>query len=173
MNLNKRQKTFLIIFFVGLVALVVDRTILRPQGGPSAASAESFVAPEGSVLPAGDAPAPGGAPPGPGLAERMGPLWLPEPADFERVRDPFVLPPSWFEALGGAGEAGPDPAALFAERHQLTAVVVDGQVSYALVDDRFIALGQQVEDFTLISVSDRVAVFEHRGKRAFLELRGK
>ena len=52
MNLSKRQKTLLMVVLVGLVGLVVDRTILRPQGGPQAASA-------GGTETATDAPAAG------------------------------------------------------------------------------------------------------------------
>ena len=44
MSLSKRQKTLSAVFLIGLVALVTDRTILRPQGGPQAVSADALPA---------------------------------------------------------------------------------------------------------------------------------
>ena len=49
MSLTKRQKTLSAVFLIGLVALVTDRTILRPQGGPQAASADPLPAPIGGA----------------------------------------------------------------------------------------------------------------------------
>jgi hypothetical protein len=64
----------------------------------------------------------------------------------------------------------PDPAALFARRHKLQAVVMDGDQSYALVDDQFLVPGQVIGGFVLLSVGDRSAVFQGGGKQVVLEL---
>ncbi len=171
MHLTKRQKSFLAVFFLGLVALVVDRTILRPQGGPKAASADGLQT------------GPSAETSGNGLihertqkrsaAERLDNLWPDPNTDFAQVRNPFTLPPSWFDNVRSAAGQMADPVAVFISRHTLAAVVIDGRESYALVDDQFLAPGQDLDGFVLISIGDRSAVFERDGKRASLELVNK
>jgi hypothetical protein len=170
MSMTKRQKTFLAIFSIGLVALIVDRTILRPQGGPSAASASSLAGSAESVLPSDNIPALTDEPQSPPLAERLNSLWSGQEADTEQVRDPFALPPSWSDTGGANGTTISDAAAAFVSGHQLTAVVIDGRESYALVNDQFLVPGQGIDGFKLISVGARSAIFEHGGTRATLEL---
>jgi len=171
MNLSKRQKTFLAVFFLGLVALVVDRTILRPQGGPKSASADSLLTSQ-SAIPSGNSPSNDKAQRR-GAAERLNNLWPDPNADFAQMRNPFTLPLSWFDNVGRDGVQMLDPVAVFVSRHLLTAVVLDGRESYALVDDQFLIPGQCLDGFELISVGDRSAVFERDGRRASLELVNK
>ena len=71
------------------------------------------------------------------------------------------------------GERLTDAAARFIRTHPLAAVVVNGEESYALVDDQFLVPGQTVDGFTLVSVGDRSAVFEREGEQAILELANK
>ena len=165
MNLTQRQKTLLAVVLVGLVGLVVDRTILRPQGGPQAASAEA----------ATDAPAAGAAPdqntparrP---LAERLNDLLAGAPSGPNDVRDPFCLPATWSGTGGVAAERAPDAVRVFLGKHQLKAVLIQGGVSCAQVDDSYLSPGEYLDGFKLISVDQRSAVFECQGKQAVLEL---
>ena len=86
------------------------------------------------------------------------------------MRDPFSLPASWPDNGDGSGGKGLDAAATFIGTHRLTAVVIDGRESYAVLDDRFLVPGQSVDGFVLLSVGDRSAVFERDGRRITLEL---
>lgn len=164
-----RQKTFLAIFLIGLAALVVDRTVLRPQGAPGAASADSFHPSDDSLLPLDNIPVLEGQA-RQNVVERLDRMWSEEGADFERMRDPFSLPASWLDNAAADGQEMPDAAALFVRRHKLQAVVMDGRESYALVDDQFLVPGQFIGDFVLVSVGDRSVVFQGGGKQAVLEL---
>lgn len=170
MTLTRRNKTLLSIFGFGLIALVADRTILRPQGGPAAASAshsnESENAP-GSVAAPEDQPLPID------MADRLAALWSGDEPDFEQVRNPFELPATWFEAPGAAQERAPDAVRRFVRTHRLTAIGMQNGESYVMVDDRFLVAGQPLDGFVLVSVGDRSAVFECEGKQAVLELIGK
>jgi hypothetical protein len=172
MKLGKRQKVFLAIFFIGLLALVVDRTFLRPQGGAQAASAESLGTGE-SAPSSPEAAPPNGKAAGAGVAERLNHLWSGDTADLEQMRDPFALPPSWFDNVMDTGVRITDAVALFLHKHRLGAVVIEGQESYAVVNDRFLVPGQEIGGFRLLAVHDRSAVFEQGGKRAILELAEK
>lgn len=168
MNLTKRNKSLLAVFFVGLIALAADRTILRPQGGPGAASAASE--PGDAGLLSSNVPVLQSKPPELGVAERLDGLWSQKEPDFERMRNPFALPPSWFGTADNPGERISDVISRFIRTHQLTAVVRNGEKSYAQVDDRFLIPGQTIDGFTLVSVGDRCAVFERDGARAVLEM---
>ena len=168
MNLTKRQQRLLTVVIVSAVGLVMDRTILRPQGGPQAASADATAA-------AMDAPAAGGAPDQntparPPLAERLSNLLAGAPSGPNDVRDPFCLPATWSETAAASAERAPDAVRGFLGKHRLKAVLIQGGVSCAQVDDSYLRPGQYLDGFKLISVDQRSAVFERQGKQAVLEL---
>jgi len=168
MNLTKRQKMLSAVFLVGVTGLVVDRVILRPQGGPRAASAESPVAVSPSTKAAG--PPVENPPACAPVAERLNNLLPAKAASAEELRDPFSLPLSWSDSTAANGERTPDTITAFTRKHQLKAVVVQGEESSALVDDTHLVLGRSVDGFRLISVSHRSAVFERDSKQAVLDL---
>lgn len=170
MKLNKRSTVLLTVFVIGLIALAADRTILRPQGGPRAASAASE--PTDSGLLADNLPVLEDERPEAGVAERLDDLWSGKEPAFEQSRNPFALPATWLE-VNAVGTPLPDAVARFIRTHRLTAVVRDGENSYVLVDDRFLLPGQTLDGFTLVSVGDRVALFTGAGRQAVLELAGE
>jgi hypothetical protein len=168
MNLTRRQKALSAVFLVGLAGLVVDRTILRPQGGPSAARAES--GPPERAASAARAPA---VEPPPGrvlLAQRLDALLPHGPPGSEGVRDPFSLPASWSDNDRAGQKADPDDLDAFARRHGLRAVVIQGDGVGAQVDDTFVVPGQSFDGFQLVSVGLRCAVFERDGRQVALDL---
>ncbi|MCU0914911.1 MAG: hypothetical protein MUC88_10145 [Planctomycetes bacterium] len=168
MNLTQRQKTLAAVCLIGLVGLVIDRTILRPQGGPRAASADTPGA--GRSQPGTTAPPAEEPPARVPIAERLNRLVPAAVPDSNERRNPFALPVSWSDS-GAAHEAKvPDPATVFIRQHRLKAVAVQGTETGALVDDSFLALGQSVDGFTLVAVGHREAVFEREGRQAVLEL---
>jgi hypothetical protein len=169
MSLSKRQKALSAVFLIGLVALVADRTILRPQGGPRAASADPLAASVGGAGPSGNLPAVEPAPPLT-VAQRLNKLVSGREAGSEELRDPFSLPPSWSDTTAGNEERTTDPTGGFVRRHQLRAMVVRGGEASALVDDSFLVPGQSLDGFTLVSVGSRSALFERDGKQVVLRL---
>jgi len=173
MVLAKRQKALIAVFLLGLVGLVVDRVFLRPQGGPDSASADSSDSHAVPLSPAQDAPSAPAEAQGPGVAERLQRAWPDREPNAAEARDPFSLAGSWLRGAGTGSSAAPDPAQAFAGTHPLVAVVVDGRQSYALVNDRVLKLGEQIDGFTLVSVGPKSAVFECRGQQVVLELLSK
>ncbi len=169
MSLSKRQKTLSAIFLIGLVALVADRTILRPQGGPRAASADFLPAAVGVAGSSGNTPAPQQTPPAT-VAQRLNRLVSGQEAGSEELRDPFSLPPSWSDTTAGKEGRTTDASGGFARRHQFRALAVRGGQSGALVDDSFLIPGQSLDGFTLVSVGARSALFERDGKQVTLLL---
>ncbi len=168
MSLSKRQKILSGVFLVGLVGLVADRTILRPQGGPKAASAESS-APASNAARSGSAPTEGDQTLRPPLGERLNKLLPDNGNGAAELRDPFALPVSW-SGNGGHKEKAPDAAEAFARRHQLKAVVVRGQDVCAQVDDSFLVPGQTMDGFQLVSINERSVIFERDAKQVVLDL---
>jgi hypothetical protein len=170
MNFTKRQKMLSAVFLVGVGGLVVDRTILRPQGGPQAASARS--AGEPSVTPGAGTPATEKKPGPVSMAERLSRLAGGQEANPQECRDPFTLPRCWSDPAGGSGERTPDAIRTFLLKHQLRAVVIKEGQYCALIDDgdRFLIPGQFIDGMRLVTVTPASAIFEREGKQAVLNL---
>lgn len=166
MALTKRQKTLIGIFCVALVVVVAERVLVGPRGGPDAASADSLEEVVEAVLSEEDQP----EAESPSVAERLRDLAAGEEPNLAQLRNPFSLPASWFPRAVQGSAAVEDAAARFVRTHQLTAVVMDGPRSGALIDNRFLVPGQVLDGFRLVSVADRSAVFEGQGRRVTLEL---
>lgn len=172
MVLERRQKAFVATFFLGLIGLVMDRVLLRPQGPAETASA---VASEAYAVPVstGD---PAASPPetqNPTVAERLDRVWPDQEVTDVNLRDPFSLAPLWQAGPAVDTPPAPDEATVFARTHPLVAVVMDGRQSYVLVNDRVLTPGDHVDGFTLVSVAAKSAIFERQGKQIVLELVSK
>jgi len=171
MALGKRQKALIAVFILGLMALAVDRVFLRPQGGAGKASGVEI---GNSNLEVRDSAA---ASPEeaqrPTVAQRLDRLWSDQDANDVGVRDPFSLEGSWLAGSVEGPADVPDPLAAFAKAHPLVAVVMDGRQSYALVNDRVLKPGDQIDGFTLISVGPKSAVLDRQGEQVVLELASK
>jgi hypothetical protein len=169
MRLSKRQKVCFVILAVGLGALVVDRTVLRPQGGPAEASADSLQAPGDTVAGATDHP--DLQPSAVKLTQQLETL-SPDNPNFDQIRDAFSLPASWLAEVHPENRprSQQNAADRFGRDHQLKAVAVDGQASYALVDDHFLVIGQELDGFRLVVVDEGSATFEAGGNQVVLRL---
>lgn len=169
MKLSKRQKVCCAILALGLGALVVDRALLRPQGGPAEVSAYSPAAPGEPAV--GATEHPDLQHPTVKLAQQLETL-CPDNPDLSQVRDAFSLPASWLAEIHPESRPRPeqDAAAKFTRDHQLKAVAADGQASYALVDDHFLVIGQQLDGFRLVAVDEDSATFAAGGKQVVLRL---
>ncbi len=167
MSLSKRQRILVAVFGIGVVALVADRTVFRPSGGPQAASAERRPVSTAGPGPAAPVPVTEQKPPAT-VAQRLDNLVAGKDVGSEELRDPFSLPPSWSDITGAKPQTPVDPTGGFARRHQLKAVVVREGQSSALVDDSFLRAGQSLDGFTLVVIGPRSALFERDGLRVML-----
>ncbi|MBN1509952.1 MAG: hypothetical protein JW955_24115, partial [Sedimentisphaerales bacterium] len=168
MVLGKRQKALIVVFVLGLVALTADRVFLRPQGGAESVSGAEA---GNSPLEVRDSAA---ASPGdeqrPTVAQRLDRVWSDQEVNDVGMRDPFSLEGSWLARPEKDSPDVPSLLAAFARAHPLGAVIMDGRQSYALVNDRVLKLGDQIDGFTLVSVGPKSAVFDRQGEQVVLEL---
>jgi hypothetical protein len=177
MKLNKRQKLLVCLAGLAVIALLVDKFVLRGEGdlGPSAAEAD-----QGSPLSA-PAPTPGGP---------EEPLIAPKSTIDERLaaydavnprRDPFVLSEAMRATLAAAAEQQKEaqqvhpqpettPADEFAAAHRLEAVLISESGQLAIVDGRPIRVGESLDGFRLAGVETLAAVFERGGQRVRLSI---
>ena len=167
MALTKKQKVLVAVLGVGLGALVLDRTLLRPQGGPRGASAETADGDRTTGSPRDNLPAE--EPEKAGVAQRLNELWPSRELNIAGARDPFSLPASWADG-DDEGARRPKAAAEFLNVHRLTAVVIDGHRSRAFIDDHFASIGDEIDGFELVEVEARSAVFERDGTQVTLWL---
>jgi hypothetical protein len=171
MKLTSRQKVLLAVFFVGALALTVDRVLLRPGGGPEAASADASGLAGDPGAGTVESPTNQASPRRNDVAALLDQFGGDTALQVDAVRDPFALPGSWREEPSTAPAPASDVATRFRQAHRLTAVVLDGQTSYVLIDERLMVPGQAVDGFTLATVRTRSAVFERDGQQVVLELR--
>jgi hypothetical protein len=160
--LDHRQKAFVGLFVLAVGALGADRLFLAE---PAPASASPPPAP--LAIPAVASPAPAKAilaleidRPPESLPQRLRRLQPPDQAGAERLRDVFSLSASWIKPEVEPVAPRIDPVEQFRRSHRVTATLLNGQRSQAMVNGRFITLGQSVDGFRLVSVTSRSATFE-------------
>jgi len=87
-------------------------------------------------------------------------------------RDIFQVPLAWI----GSQKIGQDIAApaqrrpRFDETHHLSAIILSGDRSGALIDGMMIKVGESIDGYRLASVSNNLAVFESATERAFVRV---
>jgi len=180
MKLSKRHKLCMVVLGLALCGLVIDRTLLLDSG----VTAPQEVAAAGTGLEA-TTPAPVSAAVGrgtpapvssaqPSLAERLSALAVTHRLDPAQVQDAFRLHKAWKPQV--SAEDAPDPREIrakeFSKKHTLEAVMISGRVRTAVVDGRWLFVGQWLYDFRLIAVAPGSATFDFKGKRVVLRLPG-
>jgi hypothetical protein len=176
MKLKPKQKIYVSVLGVCAMALMFDKTIL----GPSDASAQPPAVPVVALAvdrsldlqvdmtdgfdPDDSARA--------NIANRLASVASRRGLGSDAVADAFRPAVSWYpeeqvvvRPMVDAGSAGDR----FRQAHQLNAVMA-GSRSFALVDGRTLLVGQKMDGFTLISVSETGAMFESDRGRVELTL---
>ena len=178
MKLSRQQKIYLAILALVLGALLVDRLFRSRQTVAAEASAYSVLADETTAAPAlvfdkkTRGPEPNSQPPSIKLAQRLEILLPDECLDSDQARDAFSLPAAWLDELCAQNPLGQaDAAARFAKSHQLKAVLIDGKMRFALVDDHLLIPGQELDGFKLVAVNQSSATFAAGTKRVILKLK--
>ncbi len=175
MTLTKAQRVYVAIMVIGLVALLIDRTLLQPEQATAGAAAAlqypispSTRSPDDPGSPRSEGPAPRQV----AIARKLEQIAQQRGLDPTGVIDAFRPSPMWL-ALGEVPVA-PVETGLLAERfrkaHTLTAVMGSGDQGCAIVDGRTLFIGRVMDGFTLISVGQRSAVLESGDTRVVLTL---
>ena len=177
MSITTKHKVYGCVLVTGLSAFAADKTFFAPSDAAAQDSSVSEYAMTSStsVLDAArrdltvlaDVPAEGSD-----IADRLSAVAEARSLNLTDVRDAFKPSPSWFgddgtvqqQDLGGAA------AATFVRSHRLMAVMDGGPSGSAIVDDKCLFIGQQIDGFRLVSVGARNAVLESNGVRVELQL---
>ncbi len=167
------------------VALLADRLVIGSDvTGPAESSASVLdAAPTQASLPgAGTAPTGTDLPADPQaqavtLSQRLRDLGNQSPStDMPPLRDAFAPDAAWtadpHDPAGSADNKAKQRAAeLFQNQHQLDAVMVSVDSRFAVVGGQMIYIGQTLDDYRLVEVHERSAVFQSAGLRVELGLK--
>jgi len=182
MTLTKRQKILIGLCAVLLAALILDWATAGSGLGPDTASASA------PLEAATDMAVPPVTPDETfeteqvasisTLADRLEDLAGQESIDAADVGDAFCPPPAWqpqdepAAVVEDTGEdTGEDATRTFAATHELRAVMLDDSTdARAVVNDRLLRVGQEIDGFELISVSKHSAVLASDDTQVTLRL---
>ena len=177
MAISAKHKVYGCVLVTGLSAFAADKTFFAPSDAAAQDSSVSEYAMTSStsVLDAArrdltamaDLPAEGSD-----IADRLSAVAEARSLDLSDVRDAFMPSPGWFGNDGTAQQQdlGGTAAARFVRSHRLMAVMAGGANGSAIVDDKCLFIGQEIDGFRLISVGARNAVLESNGVRVELQL---
>lgn len=180
MKVTRERKILCGVMAIGLLALVIDRATggggADPQSPAADGSDAAVVQPAAAITsprptpalanPAATCPAANAS-----LSTRIAALAKSDvPAGSRRAafRDPFHIPKPWADNL--APPRIPTPSAAARVEHRLTAVVLDGRRSRAVIDGSLLRVGQSVSGYTLVGVTQDLAVLERGSSRLLLKL---
>jgi hypothetical protein len=166
MKLSKKHTVYIAIGALGLGWLALDRVIGSPQQADAAATAEALlVAPSASpaTKPAGNA-----APPEIQVADHLLELAREQNCDVAATKDAFEAPPAWapvrsVEPPANDRAVAVKSAAVFAQKHRLISVVVNGKRTEAMIDGRLLHVGDELDGYRLTSISKENAMLQSSG----------
>ncbi|MEE9131441.1 MAG: hypothetical protein V3T84_15600 [Phycisphaerales bacterium] len=177
MPITTKQKVYGCVLVAGLSAFAADKTFFAPSDAAAQDSSVSEYAMTSStsVLDAArrDLTAMADLPTeGSDIADRLSAVAEARSLDLTDVRDAFKPSPSWIGDDGTVQQLdlGGPAAATFVRSHRLMAVMAGGPNGSAIIDDKCLFIGQQIDGFRLISVGARDAVLESNGVRVELQL---
>jgi hypothetical protein len=169
--MTKERKILFTILAVGAIAFLIDRSTggAKSLTAPEAAEAADSIA----RAPLADSIAPVNAQPQQHLSARISNLAQADLADsaaLASTRDPFRISPGWIALKPDNQAAAQSPSDRFEKNHKLTAIIVSGKRSSAVVDGSLLKVGQSVDGFTLIAVTQDMAILDSNGARVVLKL---
>jgi hypothetical protein len=185
--LTKRQISLIAVLGSSVIGFIVDQVFLAPGALEPAKASASASRPQTPAAPAArpataSAPATAPAAAAPvsaksagapvaaatamqvSLAERLKSLALTD-RDPTEMREAFAPSPAWLASLEvekpavAAAEPERDLTADFTGRHKLTSVLRRGNGGSAIVDGKFVEIGEQVDGYRLIGLTADSAIF--------------
>jgi len=168
---STRKRIYLIVIGVGGLALVVDRLVLSDSAtAPQTAEAAS----NGSESPAGVSAAPNKVP----IPAVPFPDNLPDVPQIAGLRDVFARPDNPEKAADRGGGARPKTRdesqvvspAEFVQRHSLEAVFREADLHVAVVNGRWLGVGDVMDACRLVGLRDPSARFACPTGEAVLDI---
>ena len=172
MKLSKERKIFVGLLTLALSAVFIDRVVIgsgvtEPQQVEAGPVLAGPVSGEQSAAASFDA-ALSSPVHGPSISDRLSDVVQAQGLAQDDVRDAFAPSKVWAAELG-IGQGGTGQAS-FQDRHHLVAVIVTNGERYVIIDDQTLGLGNTLDGYTLVDVSERTAVLESNGHRIELEI---
>ncbi len=179
MSITTKHKVYGCVLVAGLSVFAADKAFFSPSDAAaqdSSVSEYAITTSLTSVLDAArrdlttgaDIPAEGSD-----IADRLAAVAEARSLDLSDVGDAFEPSAGWFDDDGTAPQqdlGGAAAAATFVRSHRLMAVMAGGAKGSAIIDDKYLFIGQQLDGFRLVSVDARTAVLESNGVRVELQV---
>ncbi|MGE5607761.1 MAG: hypothetical protein ACM359_00760 [Bacillota bacterium] len=179
MKLSRERAIYLTVLGVGVSALALSQ-VLFPTAPSSAAGASVDAAasakgytiprPSGNTQPPSSANANTTACP---VAEQLRSYHRVHSKDITSIRDVFQTPAALDRSAQVAEKTPvntPDPVDRFKQEHSLTGVMVANRQGKAIVDGKTLLVGQSLDGFKLMTVTQQVAVFESEAGQVVLRI---
>jgi len=175
-KLSRERKVFIGVLSVALAGLLVDRIFLGSglTGAAEASAAEEYAldpfTEQFDIEPLTIEPEPASLTAT--LADRLEDYAQSHADDAGTLPDVFQPSAAWLPESPEADGAyrPPNAADEFRATHQLTAVMLSRSTPGAVVNKQFLTVGMEIDGFTLVSLSERSAIFDDDGKRVELQL---
>ena len=166
--MTARRKAFIALLGIGLVALAADQLIPRSENSADEPEPQLAVA---QAPAAQKTPQAAPAPANPALSQRIARA-LERSTGQEQTRDIFLVPLAWIgpQKVEQVVAAPAPRTPRFDETHRLTALILNGDRSGALIDGMMVKVGESIDGYRLMSVANNVAVFESANERAFVRV---
>ncbi len=180
MPLTKKQMMY------GGVLVLAAGGFLWDRMGPGASTADGSTA----AVKSADAVPPAAAKPGStpaarttlpnreAIGIRLKAVAASHAVEADQPPNAFAVPPTWLPEKANAAKPaavddGLETAKTFSTKHALNAVMVRTRSGYAIVDGQGVFIGQVVDKFSLLKVTNDSALFGHDAVRVLLRLDGK
>jgi hypothetical protein len=158
LSMTTKNKAYIAIVSVGLLALVIDRVYFTPPAAVAAPAAIAEAVPRSPARTEGGVsePAADGT-----ISSKLAAVGLP---DLQNLTDSFSPSNAW---IGGGAQPVVDD---FKTTHKLTAVMTSHSGGGAIVNGQLIKLGQTLDGFTLTTINSRTVEFVKGGTKIELSL---
>ncbi|MCH7526621.1 MAG: hypothetical protein IID39_04215 [Planctomycetes bacterium] len=178
---KNKKRVYAAVLLIGALALLLDRVL----SSSSPASAQASALTLGSDQAAGDGALLGkDAPAATRLATTAFPRDLPDVGSIAAVRDMFSITDTVRRAMLGANsddELGLESGGTgktdrrvkpeqFEKVHRLTGIMLGGEITFAIVDDEWLQVGDQLDGYRLIRIDGNMAWFQCAGGEAALSV---
>ncbi|MGH7176997.1 MAG: hypothetical protein ACREJC_06440 [Tepidisphaeraceae bacterium] len=169
MKLTRERKIYAGLMCLGLTGFLIDRAFFGAAPESAVASENVAEVRAAQTPPVGREQNNPPAPDSGSLAQRLEATARAQACDTSDIHDAFQPPASWGGVVRNSQPA-PQPGEVFAQKHRLTAVALNGTVGSAVVDGRCLQVGATVDGFKLTSVKRGSVVFRSGDTEVSLRL---
>jgi hypothetical protein len=177
MKLSRERAIYLTVLGVGVSALALGEVVFPASPSSAAGAPVEASAKEYSVSPAGGATrltlTARESVKACSVAEQLRTFGQAHEVDVLSIRDVFQAPAVLDQSRPAAEKAPssmPNPVERFTQAHHLNGVMVANQQSKAIVDGKTLLVGQSLDGFKLVSVTQQVVTFESEAGQVVLKI---